>query len=119
VLADAPLDGEIPVYARGGAIIPSGPVQRWMDERPLDPLTLQVYPDPQDRAEGLLYEDDGTSLAYRTGAASTTRYDYRDGTVTARRGGGFTPARRGVRIRVPGRPERGLDDDSASWEVST
>jgi alpha-glucosidase len=119
VLADAPLDGEIPLYARGGSIIPSGPGQRWADEHRLDPLTLRVYPDPQDRAQGELYEDDGTSLAYRTGVASTTRYSYRDGTVTARRSGDFAPARRRVRVLVHGRPERGLDEDSESWEVST
>jgi alpha-glucosidase len=116
VLADAPLDGEIPVYARGGAIIPFGPVQQWTDECRLDPLTLDVYPDIHDRAYGVLYEDDGIS---RTGASSTTRYDYRDGTVTARRSGSFEPARRGVRVQVPGRPERSLDEDSGSWEVAT
>jgi alpha-glucosidase len=117
VLADAPLDGEIPVYARGGAIIPFAPVRQWTDERPLDPLTLEVFPDAQDRAEGLLYEDDGTSLAYRTGAASTTRYDYRDGVLTARRSGRFEPGRRGVRVHVRGRAERDLDHDPESWEV--
>jgi alpha-glucosidase len=119
VLADAPLDGEIPVYARGGAIIPFGPDQAFVDERHLDPLTLAVYPDSRDRADGTLYEDDGISLAYRTGAASTTRYSYRDGTVTARRSGGYAPGRRRVRVRVHGRPERELDEDSESWEMAT
>jgi alpha-glucosidase len=114
VLADAPLDGEIPVYARGGSIIPFGPVQRWVDERRLDPLTLQVFPDSHDGAQGRLYEDDGISP---TGASSTTRYDYRDGTVTGRRSGDFAPARRGVRVQVHGRAERGLDEDSENWEM--
>jgi hypothetical protein len=29
------------------------------------------------------------------------------------------PAQRGVRVLVHGRPERSLDEDSESWEVST
>ncbi|GIG74159.1 glycoside hydrolase family 31 protein [Planosporangium flavigriseum] len=115
VLTDAPLDAEIPVYARGGAIIPFGPDQAFVDERTLDPLTLAVYPDRHDRAGGALYEDDGISV---DGAASTTRYEYRDGTVTARRSGGYAPGRRRVVVRVPGRPERVRYEDSASWELA-
>nr|WP_240948027.1 TIM-barrel domain-containing protein [Planosporangium mesophilum] len=115
VLADAPLEGELPVYARGGAVIPFGPVRRWVDEGPLDPLTLRVFPDADNAAEGVLYEDDGVGV---TGPSATTRYAYRGGTVTARRDGDFAPARRAVRVEVPGRPERVLDEDPGDWELS-
>src|SRR6266516_1439788 len=43
LLAYAPLE-RMPLYIRAGAIIPSGPDLRYADERPLDPLTLDLYP---------------------------------------------------------------------------
>ena len=38
---EAPLD-TLPLYVRGGAIIPHGPVMQYVDERPMDPLTLEM-----------------------------------------------------------------------------
>jgi alpha-glucosidase len=43
-------------------------------ERPLDPLTLLVALDKQGHAEGRLYEDDGTTLAYTRAESRTTRF---------------------------------------------
>jgi alpha-D-xyloside xylohydrolase len=39
----APLD-TLPLFVREGAIIPMGPDMQYVGERPLDPLTLDVYP---------------------------------------------------------------------------
>ena len=39
----APLD-EIPVFIKAGAIVPMGPDVNYADEKPLDPLTLDIYP---------------------------------------------------------------------------
>src|SRR5207245_2063017 len=52
----APLE-RLPLLVRGGAILPLGPVVQHTGERPLDELTLQIYPEGTSRFE--LYEDDG------------------------------------------------------------
>ena len=62
---DPPLD-TIPVYVRGGAIIPHAPVVQSTMQKPDGPLELRVYPGPD--CHGSIYTDDGTSFAYKTGA---------------------------------------------------
>jgi alpha-D-xyloside xylohydrolase len=39
---EAPLD-VLPMWVRAGAIVPIGPEQQHVDEKPLDPLTLELY----------------------------------------------------------------------------
>ncbi|MEL3952605.1 TIM-barrel domain-containing protein [Stenotrophomonas bentonitica] len=65
--AAAPLE-RIPLYVRAGAIIPTGPVQQYVDEQPDAPLTVVVYTG----ADGAfsLYEDDGRSYGYEKGQFS-------------------------------------------------
>ena len=65
----APLD-RLPLLVRGGAILPLGPVVQHTGERPLDEVTLQIYPEGTSRFE--LYEDDGRSNAYRRGQYALT-----------------------------------------------
>jgi alpha-glucosidase len=65
----APLD-RLPLLVRGGAILPLGPVVQHSGERPLDEVTLQIYPEGRSRFE--LYEDDGRSNAYRQGRHALT-----------------------------------------------
>jgi alpha-glucosidase len=55
----------LPVFVRSGAIIPMQPLVQSTNEVPEGPLTLRVYPGPDCR--GALYQDDGTSFAYRRG----------------------------------------------------
>ena len=43
ITVHAPLD-TLPLLVREGAIIPMGPAQQFVDEKPLDPLTLDIYP---------------------------------------------------------------------------
>ncbi len=43
IAVHAPLD-TLPLFVREGAIIPLGPSVQYVDEKPLDPLTLDVYP---------------------------------------------------------------------------
>jgi alpha-glucosidase (family GH31 glycosyl hydrolase) len=54
-----------PLYARAGAIIPTGPVKQYTGEKIDAPLTVTVYPG----ADGafLHYEDAGNGFAYKTG----------------------------------------------------
>ena len=73
LLAYAPLE-RIPLYVRAGAIIPGGPDLNYVDEYPLDPLTLDIYPG---NGEFTLYEDDGHSFEYEQGQFCTTSYTLR------------------------------------------
>jgi alpha-D-xyloside xylohydrolase len=41
-LVDAPLE-RIPLFVRVGAIIPMGPLQQYVDEKPLDPLQVEIW----------------------------------------------------------------------------
>jgi len=54
-----------PIYARAGAIVPTGPVKQYTSEKVDGPLTLNVHPG----ADGsfLYYEDDGATFDYRKG----------------------------------------------------
>ncbi|HNP74587.1 MAG TPA: DUF5110 domain-containing protein, partial [Kouleothrix sp.] len=116
ILADAPLE-RMPLYARAGAIIPSGPAMRYADERPLDALALDLFPGD---GELTFYEDDGHTFAYERGQHCTTRYTLRrEGddlvfTIGAR-AGQYTPASRTVAVRVKG-PDRWQADRPAEFE---
>ncbi len=55
----------LPVYVRGGAILPMAPLTQSTDETPSGSLTLRVY--AGDDCRGELYTDDGHSFAYRSG----------------------------------------------------
>ena len=64
ISVDAPLE-TVPMFVRGGAIIPMGPALNYVGEKPVDPITFNIYPDDSGSASGTLYEDDGVSPAYR------------------------------------------------------
>jgi alpha-glucosidase len=55
----------LPVYARGGSIIPMQPVVQYTEEIPAGPLELRVYPGPQ--CSGSIYLDDGHTFEYQQG----------------------------------------------------
>jgi len=60
---------------RAGAII-MAPVMQYADQRPLDQLTLRIWPGS---GEWTLYEDDGHTFEYRNAAWATTTYRVRMG----------------------------------------
>ena len=66
IRAEAPLE-TVPMFVRGGAIIPMGPEMRFVGDKPADPITFAIYPDEQGSASTTLYEDDGASPAYQRG----------------------------------------------------
>jgi alpha-glucosidase (family GH31 glycosyl hydrolase) len=67
----APLD-RLPMLARGGTILPMGPVlQSIPDDHRFDEVQFHLWPPYP--ASGVLYEDDGASLDYTRGAWSITR----------------------------------------------
>jgi alpha-glucosidase len=59
-----PLD-VLPVFVRGGAILPEQPVVQNTDQVPQGPLQISVYPGPD--CHGSLYQDDGNTLKYAHG----------------------------------------------------
>jgi alpha-glucosidase len=73
--ADAPLE-TVPLYVRGGAIVPMGPEMKYVGEKTGGPVTFAIYPDAKGHAEASLYEDDGVSPAYAKGAFRRTAVTY-------------------------------------------
>ena len=71
VTVEAPLD-RLPLFVRGGAIIPQGPVMQYDGERATDEIALLVY--PEGTSSFVMYEDDGRTNAYRHGAHAETRF---------------------------------------------
>lgn len=69
VVPEAAGDPNLPAMkARGGSIIPAGPIIEHTGQRtPLDPLTLIVCLDAQGNASGSIYEDAGEGYAYQKG----------------------------------------------------
>jgi alpha-glucosidase len=57
---------DLPVYVRGGSIVPMQPLVQSTAERPDGPLTLRVYPGAD--CQGALYLDDGSTFDYQKGA---------------------------------------------------
>src|SRR5260370_38340710 len=72
VNVSAPLE-TLPLFVRQGAILPMGPDVQYSSERPLDPLTLESYRGADHSFT--LYEDDGESTAYQSGAYVRTRFE--------------------------------------------
>jgi len=80
ISVEAPLE-TAPMFVRGGAIIPSAPEMNYTGEKPVDPITFNLYTDDKGNASTTLYEDDGISPAYKQGS-------FRRTTLTATRAGG-------------------------------
>jgi alpha-glucosidase (family GH31 glycosyl hydrolase) len=133
ITVEAPLD-RLPLLVRAGAILPMGPVVLHTRERPLDEVTLRIYPEGTARFE--LYEDDGRTNAYRRGEYALTAFECATdgGAVTVRIGAGVgdrsvVPAGRRYRLElrmdspstvtadgVGTLPRRaGLDEGGAGW----
>ena len=65
----APLD-TIPLFVKGGSIIPMQPEMIYSGEKPVDVITLDIFPYGESKYD--LYEDDNLSLAYKTGNFAIT-----------------------------------------------
>jgi len=121
IVAAAPYE-RMPVFARAGSIVPTGPSIQHTREGQNGPITLQVY----GGADGnfSLYEDDGVSRQYLNGAYSRIPISYDDSsgrlTIGARKGRypGMS-SKRTIRVRFmqPGRV-RTLDLDQADKTVA-
>ncbi len=85
VLAQKPLRvtptvENLPVYIRGGTILPMAPLVQSTAETPKGPLTLRVYlpsadaSSPDEACSGEVYTDDGHTLDYQKGEFARVRF---------------------------------------------
>ena len=105
---DAPMD-RIPLFVRGGAIIPSQQDLQYTDQAPIDPLTFDVYPDGTSSRP--YYEDDGISFEYQHGVSllqhlTATQEAHSVGVEISAREGSFTPPQRSLIIKVHGQRDQ-------------
>ena len=63
---------KIPLYAKRGSIILTGPEMSYSDEKPWNPVTAEIFPPLKGKVRKTLYEDDGTSLEYKNGGFKKT-----------------------------------------------
>ncbi|MFD5887439.1 TIM-barrel domain-containing protein [Streptomyces sp. NPDC060334] len=68
----APLD-TLPLFVKGGAIVPMWPQMNHTGEKPVSTLTYDIHPRGASSFE--LYEDDGRTRAHRSGAFARQRVD--------------------------------------------
>jgi alpha-glucosidase len=102
--AAAPME-RIPLFVRGGAIIPSQQDMLYTDQAAINPLTLDVYPDGASSSD--YYEDDGISFDYKRGVSL---HQHLAATQEARavrleisaREGSFSPPKRSFVIKIHG-----------------
>jgi alpha-glucosidase len=101
---------QTPVYVRAGAIVPEAPPMQYSNQKPLDPLVVNIFPlgDGQ-RSSYTLYEDTGNSRAYQHNEAARTEINSSekgsDLTVVIRAAEGSykgMPTARVYEIRLPG-----------------
>jgi alpha-glucosidase len=122
ISVEAPLE-TVPMFVRAGAIIPMGPELKYVGERPMDPLTFNIYPDERGAASVTLYEDDGLSPAYKQGAFRRTTINAESSAsgynvTISKPEGSFEPGSRKLSfvIRAPARAYKAVtitDDGSA------
>ncbi len=117
VLAQKPLSitpklDELPVYVRGGTILPIAPLTQSTAEEPVGPLTLRVFPLAPgqnisgETCAGEVYTDDGHTFNYRNGQFARIHFTCSvapDGAVTvqiAKQEGTWKPWWHEYRIEV-------------------
>lgn len=127
----------LPVYARGGSIVPIEPLTQSTEETPKGPLTLRVYP-ATDRAtpcSGEVYADDGHSFNFRQGEYARVSFSCaleQDGSMTftiAPLQGRFHPWWTEYRLEIygwtarnrtasTGSVQHSLTPDGSAWAVT-
>jgi alpha-glucosidase len=108
----APLE-RLPLFIRAGAVIPLWPEMLHTGEKPIESLTLRLYPGEH---ESILYEDKGDGLEYLQGQYRwiyiTSRWDDDTLMVNRRVAGTFEPSYKSIRLEVVG-----FDDEPAEVRV--
>ena len=100
-----PKNDELPVYVRGGSMLPMQPLVQSTGETPQGPLELRVYPGKD--CHGSIYLDDGHTFLYKRGEYLRQQFSCEQGpgglTVTlAKSEGSFTPWWKQIDITIYG-----------------
>ena len=75
IAADAPIE-TIPLFVKGGSIVPIGPMLQYATEKPADPLEIRIYPGKD--GTFLLYEDENDTYNYEKGKYATVKFTWND-----------------------------------------
>jgi alpha-glucosidase len=118
IQVEAPLE-TVPLFVRGGGILPTGPEMNWIGEKPVDPLRFEIYPDERGEASTSLYEDDGLTEDYLQGRSRRTSVSYRhtpagDQIDVGAPEGGFAPGPRDLIFSLPAASVRRVMVDGKS-----
>ena len=112
VVTTAPLE-RLPLFVRAGTVLPLWPEMQYVGEKPVERLTLRVYPGA---GETVLYEDAGEGMAYLDGAYRWVYFtcDWQDDTLTLDRrvAGRYEPPYSGIRLEIVG-----FDEEPAEVRV--
>ena len=103
----------LPVYVRGGSILPIAPLTQSTSEIPTGPLTLRVFPPNSagtrgEECSGEVYTDDGHTLNFKRGEFARIQFtctQKADGSISVRIGkqeGTWKPWWREYRVEVVG-----------------
>lgn len=65
---------DVPLFVRGGTILATQPVQQYVGEKPVEEITLDIWPDQSRLARFDLYEDDGATYDYEKGSSSLREF---------------------------------------------
>jgi alpha-glucosidase len=121
-VTETPRLDRLPVFVRAGTILPRQPLVQSTAQTPSGPLMLDIY--PGDACVGILYEDDGVSLAYQRRAylRQTVRCTLTDIGVSiafATREGTFRPWWSALAVTVHGWQGRGVATQGAKRIATT
>jgi alpha-glucosidase len=112
-----PLD-VLPMFVKAGSIIPMQPAMAWLGEKPVDIITLDIFPSKNGSFE--LYEDDGQTLQYQQGNYAITRMNITDEKSSiivniSKPQGKFVPAvhRYLAKVHMDAAPVRVTENDKA------
>ena len=79
---------QVPLYVRGGSILPMGPNMEWSDEKKPETLLLKIYAGAD--GQFTLYEDEGVNYNYEKGAYTMIHISYNEAersvTIATRQG---------------------------------
>ena len=79
----------VPMFVRAGSILPLGPEEQYVGEKPWDNLEMRIYPGSD--GSFTLYEDEGDNYNYEKGYYSTITFTWNDKartlTIGTRQGG--------------------------------
>jgi alpha-D-xyloside xylohydrolase len=81
----------MPVFVKGGSIVPLGPNLKYANQKQADTIELRVYPGAN--GSFTLYEDEGDGYNYETGSYATIPITYKDNpknVIIGARTGSFT-----------------------------